>query len=399
MKKKVLYIRYDFINSAVIYNQLDDDKLKKIDSLHDIVLQPNSTEDEINFIIDGLLVLHHQTLLPTKISKQLNQAVPFLLEDQICGDVSSQHFQWLASDENNYLDVLLISKKIMEDLYQDTLRIGLSPSFLIPDYLAIPYAAETWSLMIYQEKLIVRTDLKAGFTCPMHCAEDILLQTLQEFVTKSNVRPKLLFYKIMNEPYQQLPNQIFEHELIVVEKPNVYSIFCEAEPTFNLFHGTYKIKKSSSKNYKIWFQTAVLASLWLISFLVFDSLEYFIKSHQNNKITEELNKAYFQAFPHSSFIENPEIKTKQKITELENSVTDQGFLELLFKISRFFDKNSGLEIASLNYDQAKLSLVLLFDSSEQLKNFILQLNKMNANYHQDAINQIGHKLKLEVTFS
>ena len=100
--------------------------------------------------------------LPAKAGRKAIAAIPFILEEEISGDISQQFFA-LGPKEGNNQAVAIVNKEKLQSWLTIIENAGLACDQLIPDVLALPLAdTNAWSVLELGQQLLVRKGNWAG---------------------------------------------------------------------------------------------------------------------------------------------------------------------------------------------------------------------------------------------
>ncbi|MGB3918807.1 hypothetical protein J9253_20090 [Thiothrix litoralis] len=126
-------------------------------------LLPAARGQDVVLLIPGREVLLTQTSVNTRNQKQLQQAVPFALEDSIADDLDNQHIVWQTQANSALVDVAIISRARLRE-WVNALQIHqLRTTSILPDLFALPWETDT-TLWQQGEHIWVRTGELSGYT-------------------------------------------------------------------------------------------------------------------------------------------------------------------------------------------------------------------------------------------
>ena len=103
--------------------------------------------------------------LKARNREQLVRAMPFALEEELADNVEQLHFAPGRRQLDGGHPVAVVARIDMDLWLAQLRRAGLMPQALIPDVLAVPLSGEQhWSLLIEQDRALLRTGTFSGFT-------------------------------------------------------------------------------------------------------------------------------------------------------------------------------------------------------------------------------------------
>lgn len=99
----------------------------------------------------------------TRNSRQLQQAVPYALEDQLAGELEEQHIVWQLRPDSTVVDAAIIQRDRLR-AWLDALRARqLNPQAILPDVFALPWEDGGLTLWQHGEQVWLRTGARSGY--------------------------------------------------------------------------------------------------------------------------------------------------------------------------------------------------------------------------------------------
>lgn len=140
-------------------------------------LLPATRGQDVVLLIPSREVLLTQTNVNTRNQKQLQQAVPFSLEDSIADDLDNQHIVWQTHPNSTQVDVAIIKRERLREWVNALQTHQLRANVILPDLFALPWEADTPTLWQQGEFIWVRTSELSGYAST-HAALPLLLDSL-----------------------------------------------------------------------------------------------------------------------------------------------------------------------------------------------------------------------------
>ncbi|MCB1622286.1 MAG: hypothetical protein KDI44_16285, partial [Thiothrix sp.] len=110
-------------------------------------------------------VLLTHTTLTTSNARQLRQALPFALEEQLIGDLEEQHFVW-HDRRAGELDVAVIERPRLKQWLEMLKQHKLRAKAILPDLFILPVVEGIPTIWHRAAQVFVRTGPLSGFSCP-----------------------------------------------------------------------------------------------------------------------------------------------------------------------------------------------------------------------------------------
>ena len=276
-------------------------------------------------------------------NRQMQQALPYLVEEELASDVDTLHFSVIAK-QTDLLHVAICEKQKISTWLSWLETAQIRCRQFIPEGLALPVAADgKWRAVQLGNQWIVRENWNLGWSC-----EPEMLDLLISSKSKDDAMPQIESYSPFaeNSVAQWLPlSPMLPMEVLAKGTQN---------NKINLLTGEFKPKKESNKLLEKWRIPAILS----ITLFVFLLLNLYLKNLQVQKETllvkQHVESVYKQALPLQSRLKYARIKKKIKsmLTGLEGEV-DSGFLSMLNELVPAFANNPQLKPGNIKFDSKK----------------------------------------------
>lgn len=152
-------------------------ELSHADDLQTLSTHANSRE--VVVFVSGSAVTLKSVELPAKGQRKFIQAIPFMLEEEIADDVDDCSFL-LGEIIDNKQQVAIVKREQMQQWLAWLDQAEIIPGKMIPDTLAIPMLDSGWSLLQFENEIVVRQADWKGFCCELDWLEDGLNIALSE---------------------------------------------------------------------------------------------------------------------------------------------------------------------------------------------------------------------------
>lgn len=115
------------------------------------------------------------TLEPVQVPRRyLAQALPALLEDQLCEPADKLHICWGQYQRGKPLPVIVVQQSLMQEWLDAVAVSGIKASALVPDFYSLPCPTEGANLYWDGDYGIVRTGEHSGFSGGREEVENLL---------------------------------------------------------------------------------------------------------------------------------------------------------------------------------------------------------------------------------
>ncbi len=359
--------------------------------------QVSSVTQNTNVII--LLPLEQMLLtsVNTRARKQkhLQKAVPFALEEELADDVENLHFALGTRYGENDFPVAVIDKQILDSVIDELDEVGIYPDLITADVFGLPYREGTWTLLIENERALVRTDTYQGFTIDLHNLQQMLASSLRQAeVTPSELNVYCCDDQQVGVKKLNLPVNTNELDDC---PPGLFADGLDEDACINLLQTSYKKKDKKHRQFGAWKIAAMLFGAWLALSFVSVFLDYARLSKEEKKLDAQIVQITRQTFPDMQNITADSARTKMEarlrnFIDTANSQSQAGFMELLAMSGESMKQAGKVNINSLNFREGKLNLnvrssdVQILDSIKQsLKSKNYTADIQSANTQGDSV--------------
>ena len=321
--------------------------------------------------------------LPSKWGAKLQQALPFIIEDEIASDIDDVFIavgQAHNIDDKHQLDVAIVDEQWMMQWLECLTSHGLAPSRVLPDAMLLPLPEEEHHVSA------IELDGKWLFRgMPWHIAQverpwlEMYLHA-QKVETVRHYSPcDFTGVNLESNPDDvDLPLAIFARQL-----PHC---------TFNLLQGQYKVKKQGSPFWRTWRAPLIAASVALVLSLGFKATALYQINQQLIQSEADITAQYLSAFPGSKvrfhLIRN---QIRNKLAAVDGG-SESDFLALMESVVPVFSSVKAFHPESLRYDAKRQELRFRavgkdFQSFNQVKT---ELEKRGLTVEQGGLNNEGN---------
>lgn len=322
-------------------------------------------------------------------TRQMQQALPYMLEDDLASDVDKLHFSVLAK-KTDLVDVAICFKSKLQ-MWLDWLAAGeIFCQRIIPEVLALPKPQEQeWQALKLDKQWLIRESEFQAWSCDNEMLNDILQLRLmdipQQTITSYSPLPETNFGQ------WQAAEMILPMQLLAEGCLN---------NTLNLLTGQFKVKKESNLQLARWKYPAIAAGILFILLLA----NLFLQSKQANEQTlqvkQQVEQVYQQAFPNQGRLSYSRIKKKLKGLLADASVTEQdaGLLVMLNDIIPAVQAVPDLKISTLKFNgkNQEISLAVSADSFQAFELFSAKI-PTQYDYKQGALSNNKNRISGLVT--
>ena len=349
---------------------------------HDLKLAKGTVESAaqaalnhtVTVVLPGENILTLSAVVPGKNIRQIRQAIPYILEENLIDDVDELHFalKKKINNENEY-EVGVINNNYLKDVITFLEKAGIQTDRIIADYSLLQSDTmlfDAGRLLANSSKLKFALQTEKGFQLSTLCINDGDFNKLASFVDAES------------DAGIQSDNVIQQFDALKIEVETVhyhpYLYLVKHDPDLaavNLLQGAYKKKKNWLKTGKIWLPAVAAFSAWILIESILFITSYVSLANQNEALNKEIALIYKNTFPSSKNVSNPQARMESQLLNLKKrqGQAGQGFSKMLADSAEILSKTPGLKIKTLRYYDGQINLELKVASLQVLDSLKLQL--------------------------
>lgn len=321
------------------------------------------------WLIKGEDVWLAQRKVVAASKRQLAQALPYALEDELASDVDSLLFAHAPVGEET--GVAVIDRGLLTGGLELLQQHGLKPGRILPDLVLLPLADDSWYLRQDGERVLLRKGPVDGFVCDRHTLPLMLDSALAQAGEGPPASLLLAGDPALLADCAGLP------EVKQVDEVGLLTLLASGLPQaprvdFGALLGSGNLFSPADR--RRWSIAAALAVLALglaagERWLAVDRLQ-----QHNQQLSQAIERVYLDTFPQSR-PENPPVQMEQKLQALRKGGSDGGFLAALAGVVNELAAVEGLKVEGLEYRSSLLVLRLQGKDLQQLNSLKQAIEK------------------------
>lgn len=311
--------------------------------------------------------------IPSKNKKQLAQAIPFALEENLADDIEDLHFSIHSNNKKQKTDkntdnnpdknyVAIINRSLLSQ-YLDKLNEAHIPvHYVLPQLFSLESHKNSWTLHVNGHHAQLRLDEFSGFSCDSNMLEMFLPDLLDKQT------PEAIF---SNLNIDTLPASLQNISLKTsnssgtVKRDSIMSAL-----PLNLLSGFVRARKASKINFKPWKPAFALTGLLAASWLGILAWQNHLLDIQRDNLETAITKIYKNTFPEGRIVDPPQQMTsKLKQLQSNSNQTIASPLPLIANISPLLKKYKDMTLREIRYQDNELRLVVRATNLSQLETF------------------------------
>jgi len=324
--------------------------------------------------------------LPGKPTRQLLQALPFMLEEDQAEDIEQLLIvqgKAYFSDNQHQQQVAVVRRATLETWLSWLQDAGFSAIRMIPDALLLPDLPEQAVAIECGDQWLLRQG-----SWQVSCIDSSWWGDYLALLALPSVLS-----------YSPWPEHVLQpHQLAPAELPLALLARQLPSQPFNLLQGEYAPKRPQNKLWQQWKLTGTLAALCLLTYLGTVGLEAWQFKRQATAANEQAMALYKSKFPNERVF-NLRQNVSRKLAASGGGDPNQSLVGLLSQVQPLLAQQPGLVLDNLKFDGKKAELRFQataegFQSFEQLKN---ALQQQGFQVEQGALSNINGKVQGTIT--
>ena len=323
-----------------------------------------SWDGDVHVLLPAEAILLTRVTVPTKQIRQVQQAVPYLVEEQIASEVDDCFFA-LGPRQGSEILVAVLERDYLESVIDLIRSMHLEPTLIVPDLtLVSPDSAPR--VMVDGNRAHVRQLDGTGLTVPI----DQLLETLSlmdlggqlQLMVQPDQREQIAL--ILSGIEADGETQV---ELLDLES-EPFEVLCERAPqaVLNLLQGPYEVKKTREGGNRGWLTAAMLAACTFGLYVLLLLGQAVYLDVRANEYTNQAQSLYTEVFPNDRNVRDLRRRWAAHLSR-SGQGGEEEFLTL-FSQAAVNIPGSSLVLQNVNYNESRGDLILqiVAPRSEQL---------------------------------
>ncbi len=332
-------------------------------------LAPAADTTPVILLLPATEVLLIELHLPINSRRQLQQALPYALEDHLANEVETYHWVW-SKQPGDKVAVAAIAHTTMASYVQRFNEAGIKLHSVYAETVFLPVRDQTVSILLNRNRAVVRFDPWHGGGIDPDFLLPFVAQALPEHtqIQLWHTQPcvDLCWPDHLTVNLSALPSAL---SLLRPDKKN----------ELNLLSGSYSADKPGNIRWKMWIPAATLTLIAVLTQYAGAVTAYKHSQTQLAELESSNRHLFKQAFPHINRIVNIKAQADQELATLRKQRGNNGsvYLRLLYQSGQILSQDTALQLQALDFSKGVLSLHLTGTGIAQIENF-KQLMEKNA---------------------
>ncbi len=337
-------------------------------------------------VVPGEQVLMTSATVPSRQQRQIVQAVPYLIEEELASDVDDCHFAYGGRDEEGDVSVAVVGLEVMRDWQTQIESLGLIPEIMAADSLLGKFSGGA-SITIDTERAHIRTGKRAAFTVGV-----------TQLAFAAELLPELTEVALCGSPAQlaELQLQITQIEALdgvsttsTAGEERDFALVCRDfdADVLNLLQGEFQTSQESTGAHQGWRSAAALAACTFLLHVGLLLAQGIYLELSAGKYEQETRHLYAEVFPNDRNVRDVRRRWDAHLGGGGRSAGGE-FLTM-FRDAAANLPGSNLTVNNINYNESRGDIILQLTAarSELLVRFSETLKKTGLNAEIGTISQ------------
>jgi len=336
-----------------------------------------------------------------KERKHVMKTIPYLLEEDLLGEVDDLHFVH-GKAKQNQITVAAIDEGRLQRWLSQFDAVGLKLDICVPEQCFLPSGGDEWVLYYSDGRFTVRLSERERFAFDA----DAIELALQVATKDWSELPAAIDLRISNEDdrhdaVQLLPSQL--HHLVQVSVQDWSQLFAQYESqagAWNFLQGKFAHVQQWGKYWQAWKVPVLVLVIAFVVQLAIAGGEYISLNKQNLAVHQQLDAAFREVFPRGQIVDHRR-QVENELKRLKGGAGSGGFVGLLQQAGGVLVTAKGLQIQSLTYDakNSELRLDVVVKDSPQVDAIIKGVQRAGLNAELQSSNAQGQDVRARLNIS
>jgi len=353
----------------------------QLNSANDLAsLKERASSAEIIALAPASDVYLTQVELPKNAARKALAAIPFIIEEELCGDIANLSFA-LGTKQDNTQEVAVVDRRTLQNWQQAFVDAELFCSRLIPDAHCLPLNEKISLLQIGNDLLVRFPDGK----CLQGETDWLLALVLAQAESKSTL---ITCYSEI-ESWPDTREAEFNFDLL----PMQLLMQGAVNSNLNLFQGEFAVKRKVNPTWNKWKLAAALAVIAICANLIVTATEFNSLRNERSVVRQQIQEAVQQGFPELGSYRNLRVAVSAEMSKLEQGGGNLSMLAMLSRLGGAFE-SSGIKPQNIRYDgkRSEIRMQSVAQSFEALEKFRRDAQNLGFEVDQGPINNRGSEV-------
>ena len=327
-------------------------------------------------LVPGESVLLAPAAMPSRKPAEIARALPYALEEWLLEPPETQHFAWQRTAAG--VAAAVVARATIEHWLARLDDVGIEPDLLLPDTLALPWAAGRWSLLCESgdpdARVLVRSGLHEGQACTRGNLP-LVLTALFESAPEAARPTGIDLWDPGDDPGDgtssadpvdsgrgidalaadlRLPVARQRSSATLLDLADAFTLPAD----FNLLQGAYAPRRAQARRSGPRRAVMIAAALWLVSAFTYAGVHAAVLAVESRALQGVIDTLFRGAVPGEHRIVDARVQLQQALSAAEHGRGSGGPIDLLAAVADARLDTTGVRLQRLEYRDGALDLTL-----------------------------------------
>ncbi|ACV27717.1 type II secretion system protein GspL [Kangiella koreensis] len=323
-----------------------------------IALAEQANQQEVILLLPASRVRCFNVKAPTRSRKQLEKAVPYILEEQVLDNVEHQMFALGGVNSNGMLAVNVIDKAYLSSVLERLKEAAIEPDFAVSDAACLPLFEDAWTLLEHDDSVLVRQSANEYWSTEVDMLEDLVNWNLQtQFEENQTVSQAARIYS--PDEQSELLSGVAGLAIQKMSVDNSLEWLCSQfdNSSINLLQQEFSSQKKSQMNLGQWKLPTIAASVLIGVGIIYMISQMIVLGQQRANLKQQMLVSVQEVFPNINDVNTGLIQVSNRFSTLGGDAASSNSFMLLFDRSLAAINPKEIKVSQLEYlsSQAQLS--------------------------------------------
>lgn len=368
------WLRYNGQGQLAVHGEGDESALR------DAALE---VDCERVLIVPGDQVLLTTANVPSKNARQIAQAVPYVIEEQIAADIEDSFFALGERNSEGDVPVAVIDLALMESWVEKLKALELETTRVVAEFSLL--SANEATAVVDGDQMHVNLP---GMAATLPLADLPLVVSL---LPEPLEHLQLVVHENSESEIQLVASELSASDIEVSVRTTAHAALLELCAGFggteiNLLQGPYRVERKRKRSQSGWLSVAVLGGVAVFLHLLLQFGQGYYLSTRASGFEQQAMTLYQSIFPKDRNIRDLRRRWNNHLGKSGSGGGD--FVPLFAQSARGLDA-AGLTLNNVNFNESRGDLILqvLADQSDALVRYAQQLSNQGLEAEIGTITQ------------